>query len=300
MIAYKCFDKEMTCRGFQYEEGKTYTMNESEVKLCESGFHACLNPSHLKMYYNISNSVIHKVQLSGFVTSCNEKFDTKVAASQITILEEISKDDISSISNEYLKSTYGLDIDDRYIGLVTNAKDFDSIKKNGIKVGNRILIVDGEYNKSWVCVGKDKEGKCYFMAYDSVAIKPVDTRRKDKYESFAETELCSFLNDDLYPRLKNILSSHIKKFNISDNGTETKVNISLADKYDVCKNYFDSNFDYFKYLHLNDIFEDTIGFSFWLRSVAFSTSFCYASGHGYSYNWGASNLLYVRPLIVVQ
>lgn len=37
MKAYKGFNKDMTCRGFQFEEGKTY---ETETaKMCESGFH---------------------------------------------------------------------------------------------------------------------------------------------------------------------------------------------------------------------------------------------------------------------
>lgn len=42
MKAYKGFNKGLTCRGFQYEEGKTY--EEQEAKLCKSGFHACENP----------------------------------------------------------------------------------------------------------------------------------------------------------------------------------------------------------------------------------------------------------------
>ena len=60
-VYYKGFNKDMTCRGFQFEEGKTY--EEAEAKLCEKGFHACENPLDCFCYYIPGNSVYHKVEL---------------------------------------------------------------------------------------------------------------------------------------------------------------------------------------------------------------------------------------------
>lgn len=39
---YKGFNKDMTCKGFQYEEGKEY--HEEEAIVCRKGFHACEYP----------------------------------------------------------------------------------------------------------------------------------------------------------------------------------------------------------------------------------------------------------------
>lgn len=40
MKAYKVFNPDWTCRGFQYEIGKTYVHN-GDISMCQAGFHAC-------------------------------------------------------------------------------------------------------------------------------------------------------------------------------------------------------------------------------------------------------------------
>lgn len=51
MKAYKGFNSDLTCRGFQYKEGETFT-HDGDVALCESGFHACTNPIDTLHYYS--------------------------------------------------------------------------------------------------------------------------------------------------------------------------------------------------------------------------------------------------------
>ena len=49
MKMYKGFDKDLKCRDFQYEIGKTY--EEPTAELCEKGFHACEYPLDVLDYY---------------------------------------------------------------------------------------------------------------------------------------------------------------------------------------------------------------------------------------------------------
>ena len=57
---YKGFNKDMTCRDFQYEEGKEYETDRAEA--CKCGFHACEYPLDVFSYYPPGTSVYHKVE----------------------------------------------------------------------------------------------------------------------------------------------------------------------------------------------------------------------------------------------
>ena len=87
--AYKAFYSDMICRGFKYEEGKTYEI-EGEPKLCARGFHACLRLTDVFNYYfgKIGKDiVIHEVELEG--VSDERQYDSKVVAKKITIGKRI-------------------------------------------------------------------------------------------------------------------------------------------------------------------------------------------------------------------
>lgn len=61
MKYYKGFNKDLTCRGFQYEIGKEYT--EEKADLCNSGFHACEHPLDVFGYYPPAGSRFCEVEL---------------------------------------------------------------------------------------------------------------------------------------------------------------------------------------------------------------------------------------------
>ena len=81
MKAYKGFKKDMTCRGFKYEVGKTY--EEDKAELCETGFHACEAPIDCFGYYDPAHSVFHEVELDA--TDEKRSDDTKRVGKRIKI-----------------------------------------------------------------------------------------------------------------------------------------------------------------------------------------------------------------------
>ena len=83
---FKGFDKDLKCRGFQYEIGKDYEQ-EGEVKCCERGFHFCENPFDVFRYYSPSDSRYCEVECDGNADKAND--DCKVATSHIHISAEI-------------------------------------------------------------------------------------------------------------------------------------------------------------------------------------------------------------------
>ena len=89
MIGYKAFNKDLTCRGFQYEIGKTFSMDESPIP-CERGFHFCKSIAECYEYYPISDDTrICKVEALGEIQTNDEN---KYCTNIIKIIEEITED----------------------------------------------------------------------------------------------------------------------------------------------------------------------------------------------------------------
>jgi len=83
IIAFKGFDKNMQCRGLQYEVGKTYE-HKGEVKACNQGFHVCENPFDVWTYYPPTDgNKFAEVAIAGAVDRHGE--DSKIAAASLTV-----------------------------------------------------------------------------------------------------------------------------------------------------------------------------------------------------------------------
>ena len=98
--SYKAFDKNMQCRGFQYEVGKEYEM-DGEIKCCDRGFHACKSPMEVWDHYDMLSSRFAEVEQSGKIDE--EGNSTKVCSSRIKIKAELKLADIIKVGVEWLK-----------------------------------------------------------------------------------------------------------------------------------------------------------------------------------------------------
>ena len=93
MKAYKAFNKDLTCLGFQYEIGKTYEMKEEPIA-CERGFHACVEFDDLFRHYKYGKETrICEVELLGNIDT-DSPVDSKVATNKIKIIRELTSKDL--------------------------------------------------------------------------------------------------------------------------------------------------------------------------------------------------------------
>lgn len=126
MKAYKGFDKDMKCRDFQFEAGKTY--EEENAILCKKGFHACLAPLDVFRYYepcgadgNLQN--FHEVELDD--VSEEKSDDSKVVAKKIKVGDSLDFIGLAKAHIEYVKnhlnSTNG----------ITNTGDYSAASNTG-------------------------------------------------------------------------------------------------------------------------------------------------------------------------
>ena len=98
--SYKGFDKDLKCRGFQYEIGKEY--EEPEADVCRAGFPACERPLDVFNHYCPVNSRFCEVEQSGELSRDTD--DSKVASTKIKIGAEIGIPGLVKAQIEWVKA----------------------------------------------------------------------------------------------------------------------------------------------------------------------------------------------------
>ena len=125
MKCYKGFDKDLKCRGFQYEIGKEYEENTADI--CHKGFHACENPMNVFGYYNPADSRYCEVDLD---TNEQTEEDSKRVGKKIKIETEIGLSGLIQAGVKFI------------LGKV----DFKSAKENN--TGNRSAATNTGYQSA--------------------------------------------------------------------------------------------------------------------------------------------------------
>ena len=93
---FKVFKSDWTCRGYQYEVGKTFKHN-GNIELCGSGFHFCQKASDCFNYYVFdSSNKVAEVLATGLV----ESSDDKSVTDELIIVREIPWTELLTIVNE--------------------------------------------------------------------------------------------------------------------------------------------------------------------------------------------------------
>ena len=200
---YKGFNPDMTCRGFQFEEGKTYETEKAD--LCNAGFHACESPLDVFAYYppcdeNGNLNKFHEVELEG--VSEQRSDDTKVCATKITIGAELNFFGLAKAHVEWVKSHLNKDaqavnsgdsssaVNSGYRSSAVNSgKDSIAVAwgvdgKAKAEIGSYIVLAEWKYNNK-TCTYDFKGAK--MKKVDGVKVK-ADTFYQLKDGKFTEVE----------------------------------------------------------------------------------------------------------------
>ena len=92
MKGYKGFERDMTCRGMQYEVGKTYRMDEPP-DLCKRGYHFCDTLRGCTEFYDLGTSVFCEVEATGIVVGDEQKR----ATNELSIVRQLTQIEVGRL-----------------------------------------------------------------------------------------------------------------------------------------------------------------------------------------------------------
>jgi hypothetical protein len=101
ITSFKGFDANLSCRGFQFTLGETFT-HDGEVRACEGGFHACEYPLDVLNFYPAAGSRFCEVEQDGKLHKDSD--GTKIASSKLTLKAEIGLPGLIAAAVKYTLS----------------------------------------------------------------------------------------------------------------------------------------------------------------------------------------------------
>jgi len=157
ITSYKGFNKDMTCRGFQYEEGKDY--ETERAKACKTGFHACEYPLDCFEYYSPASSVFHEVEQSGELSKNGD--DSKVASTKIHIGAKISIAGMVKAAIEFTMSRIKPEAkSDEKQGASSATGDYGASSATGYKGASSATGAYGASSATGSCGASSATGSC--------------------------------------------------------------------------------------------------------------------------------------------
>lgn len=174
---FKGFNQDLTCRGFQYEIGKTYEY-DGNIELCSQGFHFCRKLQDVHTFYNLKESRICEIVADGKIIDD----DKKSVCARISIIRELSREEIDAAVNT------GEDNTGVFNSGSCNSGDWNSGNRNSGDWNS------GNWNSGYFCACNNSSG--VFMSKKVVYEAFNKQLTKEEYDALIESEgftlLCRF------------------------------------------------------------------------------------------------------------
>ena len=160
MRGYKMMESDMTCKGFQYEVGEEYFL-ENKLQICENGFHFCENPFNCLEYYsNIKGDKrLFLVEATGKVITEGNKSVTN----KIKIIEEIH-----NIKKFFDENINNFVVDWRYISKNQKLSE-EFIEKYIDKVNWDCISINQKLSEEFIEKYIDKVNWHYISQFEKVS-----------------------------------------------------------------------------------------------------------------------------------
>ncbi|EEE6835532.1 hypothetical protein NU181_003465 [Salmonella enterica subsp. enterica serovar Kentucky] len=150
IVTFKGFNKDLTCRDFQFAIGETFH-HDGKVEACGSGFHACECPFDVFSYYPPAESRYAET-ISFGVIDREEEGDTKIASASITIKSELTLPQFIQRGIEWIWSKIDKSLEQQIMtgnqSAATNTGDLSAAEVSGSQSVAASLGIEGKARAS--------------------------------------------------------------------------------------------------------------------------------------------------------